>query len=320
MTDLPTLVCLVGPTGSGKTGLAIEVAGRLRSDTEKPITLEVLNFDSVQFFTDLNIGAAKPSEQEQVLVRHHLLGHRPLGSSYTAGDFRREATAIVETRKDLNKHLLAVGGSGFYLQALEKGMYDVPEIRSGVREDLEQAVAAGELTRLHEEIRQRDPETAARVHPNDRYRVLRALEILRSHPDGTLAEIRRKFASQAPPLPFRAIKFGLTLSREELHRRLQARTAQMLKAGLIDEVAHLRALGFADWAPMKSVGYLQTQMYLRGELTSDELPAAILTSSMQLAKRQMTWFKRDAQITWLDATDSAAAGHVLTEAVRKASV
>jgi len=303
---LPHVLFVVGPTGSGKSDLAVSIAesGAIEG-IQNP---EIINCDSVQFFAGVDIGAAKPGPDLLKRAPHHLVGHLPVGTRYSAGDFQRDALQVI-TRGGT---YLAVGGSGFYVQALEKGMYEVPEVPLEIRSQLAIEVGAPEgLKNLYEELSQRDPHAARKIASADRYRILRALEILRTHPDGTLTEIRARFRTAQPVRPFTFRKVGVFCSRERLRERIKTRTRQMLERGLIDEVTRLRgelrALGLSEWAPLRSVGYREAQEYLDGVLARDQLEEAIVTSTMQLAKRQMTWFKRDLEIRWFDSSVSEEA-------------
>jgi tRNA dimethylallyltransferase len=299
---VPELLFIVGPTAGGKSDFAVELC----ESEAAQIKSEILNCDSVQFFAGVEIGAAKPSADLLARVPHHLIGHLPLGATYTAGEFRRDALQVIEQRsREGVERLVAVGGSGFYVQALEKGMYDVPkipdEIRLGVERDLEEKGLAA----LHLELKNRDPGAAEKINPADQYRIGRALEVLRADLGGrTLTQIREQFASEAaraaestPPL-FRVRKIGLFVPRDVLRDRVVARTRKMLESGLIEEVRGLRAQGLHNWSPLQSVGYKEVGAYLDGTLSQTDLEPAIVTSTMQLAKRQMTWFKRDVSIEW----------------------
>lgn len=297
----PELLFIVGPTASGKSDLAVEIAERLESGSS-----EIINCDSVQFFAGLEIGSAKPSPDLLRRAPHHLIGHVPVGGAFTAGDFRREAIQVIENRVTAGvSRFVGVGGSGFYIQALEKGMHDVPDVAEGIRASLEtESEAEGGWEKLYRELSLRDPLAAQKINPADRYRILRALEILRSNPEGSLTEIREKFALEQAPSPFVVRKIGVYWPRASLRERVTLRTREMLKAGLIEEVesllGQLAKLGLSDWTPMRSVGYRETCDFLAGRLPRAELENAIVTSTMQLAKRQMTWFKRDPLTRWFD--------------------
>lgn len=295
------LLFVVGPTACGKSELAVCISEKLRD--AGGIQPELINCDSVQFFAGVEIGAAKPEPELLARAPHHLLGHVGLGDAYTAGDFCREALSLIEHReKEGCTRFLPVGGSGFYVQALEKGMFEVPEIRAGVREELEEKLRREGLGSLYEELSSRDPEAASQIKPQDSYRLLRALEILRSEPTGaTLTEIKHRFEVKRPPRPFRVSKIGVFRPRDVLREKVTLRTQSMLERGLIDEVRGLRAQGLGAWAPLQSVGYKEVQEHLDGRLPFSELEATIVTKTMQLAKRQMTWFKRDPSILWFDS-------------------
>jgi tRNA dimethylallyltransferase len=300
MTSKPHLLFVVGPTACGKSDIAVEIAEALRPTA----AAEIINCDSVQFFEGVDIGAAKPSADLLTRVPHHLIGHLPLGGEYTAGGFRRDALKLIEDRKQQAsiETFIPVGGSGFYVQALEKGMYDVPLVSAEIRAQVESDSAEpGGWLKLYTELKTRDFSASEKIKPGDSYRILRAIEILRAHPRGTLTEIRAKFEASRPPSPFRVSKVGIFRPREILRERVTQRTRQMLKNGLIDEVKALREKGFKMWAPLSSVGYRETQDYLDGRLKLEDLEPLIITSTMQLAKRQMTWFKRDLSIRWFDS-------------------
>jgi len=289
----PRVLFLVGPTASGKSDAAVALA--------EATGAEIINCDSVQFFAGVDIGAAKPEPELLRRARHHLIGHVPVGHDYNAGDFRRDALRVIAGGGC--RRFIAVGGSGFYVQALEKGMYDVPEVAPAVRERLDrEAAEPGGLAKLYDELAARDPRAAEKIDRNDRYRILRSLEVLRAHPTETLSEIRERFRAQEPPRAFLSEKMGLFCDRALLRERVTSRTRRMLASGLISEVenlrAQIRALGLGDWAPLRSVGYGEVQDFLDGKLPRENLEQQIVTSTMQLAKRQMTWFKRDLATEW----------------------
>jgi tRNA dimethylallyltransferase len=298
MSDV-RLLFVVGPTACGKSDFAVELCEILAA---RGLESEIINCDSVQFFEGVQIGAAKPGPELLARARHHLIGHVPLGGSYNAGDFCRDAEKVIAARRAQGvRHFVAVGGSGFYVQALEKGMYDVPKIPAEIRQELERVMAESGPEPLYQELRERDPQTAARIEPADRYRILRSLEILRAHPaGGTLSEIRARFEANKKPSSHLVSKVGLFRPRDILRKRVEERTEMMLQTGLLDEVRDLRAMGLGSWSPMQSVGYKEAQACLDGTLGREELAPAIVTSTMQLAKRQMTWFKRDPSIAWFD--------------------
>jgi tRNA dimethylallyltransferase len=193
-----------------------------------------------------------------------------------------------------------VGGTGFYFQAIEKGMFSVEKVDPAIAAQLmvEAGTAEG-LLRLHRELENADPASAERIHRNDQYRIVRALEIVRGtgrRPSDLLQEKQ----TGIEPFPYPLRKLGVHWERSELHTRIHRRVKQMLKQGFIDEVVSLNKMNLQNWAPMQSVGYKEVQQYLVGEIkTHDALEEKILISTRQLAKRQVTWFRRDAEIDWV---------------------
>lgn len=286
------ILFVVGPTGSGKSRLALELA--------KELQLPIINCDSVQVYRRVNIGTAKPSVEEMNSVPHYLFDMISPPLEFTAGEFRREALSVLENLAP-STPVIMVGGSGFYIQALQKGMYEVSQVSESVRLSLEQELAQRGLSPLFEELLARDPELALKVGPTDTYRILRGLGLLRTH-GKTLTEIQIGFQKNSDiAFPYRFATLGLHINRSQLRERLQKRAWQMVETGLIEEVKDLLADQLSDWAPMKSVGYKETLSYLRGELGDrDQLIAAITANSMRLAKRQRTWFRRDKDIRWFD--------------------
>ena len=316
MSEKPLVVFVLGPTATGKTEIAVQAS---EAAAREGLKSEILCCDSIQFYDGLDIGAAKPTREQMERAPHHLVGHVTTGMVYTAGDFRRDALRVIAERAKAGVRLfLAVGGSGFYVQALEKGMFDVPQVPEETRRGLEKELAAGGLEALYGELAARDPEAASKIKPQDSYRTLRALELLRADPEGlTLTERRAQFEAKREPAPFEIRKIGLSVPRETLAHRVARRTKAMLAEGLIAEVEGLRSRGLGEWAPMNSVGYKETQALLDGRLDRASLEGAIVTSTMQLAKRQMTWFKRDTEIRWFDAErESAAARDLILECFR----
>lgn len=284
------LLFVVGSTATGKSDLAVEISERAGQPAA-----EIINSDSVAFFDQVQIGAAKPGPELLSRAKHHLVGHVKAPNKYTAGDFRRDALAIVMQKQG---RYLVVGGSGFYTQAFEKGMYDVGDPDPQLKEQIAAEAQSEGFEKLYEELKSRDPET--KIQPADHYRIQRALEILRMNPGKTMAEIRAEFEAAKPEQPFTSKKIGLFRPRDILRQKVTERTRRMLDQGLIEEVERLRAQGLHMWSPMQSVGYKEAQAYLDGQIRKDELEALIVTSTMQLAKQQMTWFKRDPQTRWFD--------------------
>jgi tRNA dimethylallyltransferase len=294
-------VLIVGPTASGKSALAFELAREMNG--------AILNCDSVQTYQRLDIGAAKPSRAEMRAVPHFLFDILKPGEVLTAGIFRAEALKVLE-RELPNRIVFGVGGSGFYIQALEKGMFDIPRAAESVERAVREENAKFGADHMYEELQRLDPEYAAVVNPNDNYRTLRALVIMRDS-GKKVSELKRAFKPQ--PFPFPLLKMGLLPGREALLPRVEQRTGEMLKAGLLDEVRALVLEGFSEWPALQSVGYREALTYLKGEISLQQLPALIVEKTMQLAKKQRTWFRRETGIHWLGANPLAEARAFLTE-------
>lgn len=285
---------VVGPTASGKSELALKLAQERQG--------VIVNCDSVQVYAHVQIGAAKPSSEELQRVPHYLYGHVLPPKEYTAGDYQRDFFELLtELSKQKVPEVFVVGGTGFYFQAIEKGMYTIEKSSEGLMETLrEQAAKPEGLLALYEELKTFDPASAEKIHPNDEYRITRAVEIIRSS-GRKPSELREEKARAANPFPYPLQKIGVAWERPELHQRIHQRVKKMLSAGLIEEVIELNKMGLQNWAPLRSVGYKEVQEYLRGELKDlASLEEQILISTRQLAKRQITWFKRDPAIRWVN--------------------
>ena len=283
------LVLIVGPTASGKSALGLSLAQEFAGG--------ILNCDSLQACQRLDIGSAKPSAAEQGLVPHYLFDIVAPGEVLTAGDFRRRALEVL-AREIASKPVFGVGGSGFYIQALEKGMYDVKKPGVAAEQKWRGYLEREGPRALFEELRQRDPDFAASLSPNDSYRVLRALLVIETA-GRTATEVRREFRESPIPFPYPLLKLGLAPDREGLLLKVEMRTHAMLNTGLKAEVSALLREGFGEWPVLRSVGYRECVQHLNGEVSAEQLPAKIIEKTMQLAKKQRTWFKRDPEIHWL---------------------
>ena len=286
---MKSLIFVVGPTAVGKTDWAIQWA---RQDSGC-----ILNSDSIQVYKDLKIGSAKPDFEKYKDITYYLFDEISAPQVWTAGDFRRKAFKILE--KELpQRRVFVVGGSGFYIQALEKGMY---KIKTPERRSTDQWKNK-DISYLYELLKKKDPETAQQISPKDRYRILRSL-ILMDREGKTVSQIKREFREQKPPWPY--LKVGLNISREELLKRVEKRVWKMLKEGLVEEIEQLLNRGLRDWRPLNSIGYREGILYLDGKIKREELANKIVSSTMFLAKKQKTWFKRDTSIKWFDFNQPA---------------
>ena len=243
--SLTKIIVICGPTATGKTEVAFELAKKLQT--------EIISFDSVQIYQELDIGTAKPPENLRREIPHHLVDELAPQVIFTAGDFRRRALELIAGRAD-QKYLILVGGTGFYLQALLKGMYDIPEVPQATKLALKEESVTKGFKKLYKELQARDPDYAKRIHPNDSYRILRGLELLRSG-EKTMSEIQRQFKSQGLPNP--VIQFGLRRKKETLKDAIESRTDYMLARGLVEEVEGLLKKYPDGFRALESVGAIK---------------------------------------------------------------
>ncbi len=290
-------VFVAGSTASGKSNWALEAAIRENA--------AIINCDSVQAYEGFEIGAAAPTAHDRLQAPHFLYNFVKYPEKLTAGKYRQYFLDLITKSTD-HKKFLVVGGTGFYFQALEKGMLAIPAADPTLVAKYEnEIVADGGGLRLWRLLQEWDPVQAEKISPQDHYRIVRAL-VVRDSGGRRLSELMLEKKLQAPEFPYPFLKTGLKLSRESLRSRVEVRSRQMLDSGLIAEVESLLERGQADWSPLQSVGYHEVCGYLRGEIPLADLPARMTVSTLQLAKRQRTWFQREQDIHWfLSDSDSA---------------
>ena len=282
------LIFILGPTAVGKTEWALKLAENAEGI--------IVNGDSVQLYRELNIGSAKPIFKGPAPAPHYLFGCVKAPQVWTAGDYRRAAMEILH--KNLKERPGFVpGGSGFYLQALEKGMYPSPSVTKKVTDELKAVYEKKGLDFLYGELKKQDPRRAEETAPGDSYRILRALAVIKSG-GRRVSEIKKDFSAEKPPWP--CVKIGLRAGREDLIKRVESRTRDMLKKGLIEETEGLLKKGLESWRPLQSVGYRETRLFLKGRINRGELYSQIVQNTLRLAKKQKKWFARDKDIIWYD--------------------
>lgn len=283
---------IIGPTGVGKSRLALSVAKKLGAG--------ILNADSVQFYQGVEIGANKPTASELSSCPHFLLNFVSIGQTATAADFVRAAK--LELQNSNLEHYLLVGGSGFYIQALEKGMYLVPKTTPEAFAQIKTWMDEGGFSLLYQQLIKLDPRIEGKIHPNDHYRIGRSLEMILST-DKSLDQIKNeKKSDESDPLAgFQIRKLGLWMEKEAIKEIVISRTEKMLRAGLVDETKQLLEKAGPEWPPLKSIGYDECVRFLKNELKESDLVLAIVQSTMKLVKKQMTWFKRDPSVIWFHA-------------------
>jgi tRNA dimethylallyltransferase len=305
MSGRPRLVVIAGPTASGKTALAVQLAERLGG--------EVVSADSQQVYRGFDIGTAKPAAEELARAPHHLISILDARAErMDAARYAARADAAIAEVAARGRVPLIVGGSGLYLRALLHGVMDAPGRDPAFRAALRARAEEVGWPALHAELAEKDPAAAARITPNDRVRIERALELF--HATGQPASALRQAHGF---LPDRYAFLGLRLEwpRPELFARIDARAAQMFQAGLVEETRALLEAGLHDAPPMGSIGYAQAQAVLRGAFTLEAAVADVALQTRRYAKRQMTWFKKERGLRPL-APPSGAALDALVDEVR----
>lgn len=292
----PRILVIAGPTASGKSDLAIELAEELDG--------EIVCADSLTIYRGLDIGSAKPAPEQRRRVPHHLLDIREPTQPFTAADFRCEAGQVIDDILQRGKHPLVVGGTGLYLRVLLHGLTDAPGEDPALRQQLTHRASQHGAEALLEELRKVDPETAARCHPNNLVRILRALEVW--HTTGSpLSSFHERHGFSDDP--YDTLFICLELDRAELYRRIDRRVETMLASGLVAEVRGLLQAGLpADVKALQSIGYKEVLAHLRGELTLEAMTELIKRNTRHLAKRQLTWFRREPDVQWVAYPQNSA--------------
>ena len=284
------IVCVVGPTASGKTALAVRIA--------KEVGGEVVGCDSMQIYRGMGIGSAAPTEEEREGVPHHMVAVADPREPWSAARYVEAASPVVDGILARGKVPIVAGGSGLWMDALVRGRVFAPGRDGGaVRRGLEARLAAEGTAPLMEELRAVDPDAAARIHPSDAKRIVRALEVWRESGQ-TITEHDR--ADAARPPRYEAVKIGLRYrDRADLYAAIDRRVGRMLEAGLLEEVRALTELGPGPTA-LQAIGYKELLPVLRGEEDLEEAAEEIRRHTRQYAKRQLTWWRKDPAVHWID--------------------
>jgi tRNA dimethylallyltransferase len=299
----PKLVIILGPTAVGKSDVALRLA-----ESENG---EIVNADSQQVYRHMDIGTGKPSKADRERVPHHLIDIVAPNEEFNAALFCRLATDSIGQIHARERNVIVCGGTGLYLRALTHGLFEGPGQDWDVRKALEQEIANSGLAILYERLEKIDPTVGATIHRNDRQRIIRALEVyqLTGRP---LSEWQKEHGFQEDL--FDILKIGLLRERAELYDLINSRTERMIKEGLLEEVRGLVARGFhLDLKPLRSVGYRQMGQVLRGSQSMEAALEEMKQETRHLAKRQLTWFRRDLEIRWFHPNEKLT----IIEAVKK---
>ena len=295
----PPLLVIAGPTGVGKTAAAVALARR--------VPLEVVSADSRQVYRGMDLATGKPAADEQAAVRHHLIDVVDPDDRYHAARFRSDAERAIDGIRQRGRLPVIVGGTGLYIRALLRGLDPAPPADPAFRHELAGIAAREGRAALHARLEAVEPALARRLHPNDEIRVVRALERLRAGSAVGEALVRWRGGES----PWTVIYVGLTLERSALARRLTARAEAMVAAGLLDEVRGLLARGYhAGLSAMQGIGYRQFVDVAAGRLSEQEALRLMQRDTVRYAKRQVTWFAREPDVTWLDVEAVGGAGDV----------
>lgn len=298
--DIP-LIAVAGPTASGKSELAVVLAEALGG--------EVINTDAMQVYRHLDIGTAKPEAALRERAPHHLIDVVEPDEPYSAGHYVRDAGDIIRRLHAQGRTAILCGGTGLYFRALLQGIAALPAVPEAVRERVTAELAQRGVAACHEALRQVDPETAARVHPNDPSRVQRALEVFYAAGRPLSAYHREQPFGELPP---QVLMLGHAWERPVLYERINSRVQAMLDAGWIDEVRGLLARGYdPTLKPLRAIGYREIVALLRDERDEAHLARDIAQRTRHYAKRQLTWFRRMPGMVWAPPTDTAT---LLTQA------
>ncbi|MFQ5650863.1 MAG: tRNA (adenosine(37)-N6)-dimethylallyltransferase MiaA [bacterium] len=282
------VLLIVGPTAVGKTTVALEFA--------KHLPCEIISADSRQVYKYMDIGTAKPGAEERAAVRHHFIDIKYPDEPYSAGQFGEQARGCVDDILGRGNLPVVVGGSGLYLRGLVDGFHPPRIADAELKMRLQEEAREHGLPHLYSKLQQLDPETAARLHPTDSQRIMRALEVVEL--TGTPFSAFRQ--TEPVPANFEPVFVGLTMARSKLYQRIDRRVEQMLADGLLEEVRRLQDMGYGPGVTaLRTVGYREALMYLREQLSYDEMVALIKQKSRNYAKRQLTWFRKESRIAWV---------------------
>lgn len=279
------VVFVIGPTATGKSSWALQQAQKYNGS--------IVNIDSVQFYQGLEVGSAAPTIEDKSKVPHYFYSTILAPSEMTAGEYIRQFYELLKTK--IKTPIFVVGGTGFYIQALEKGMYDIEPVPAELRNQIEIELLSEGAEKLYSELKLKDPKT--QIHLNDHYRLVRALEIIR-FTGKTPSELKENSQSNKNKLPYPYLKIGFDNDKNILEEKVHIRTKQMINNGIINETQYFLQNKMENWVPLSSVGFKETVQFLKESKSEAWLHESIVKGTMALIKKQKTWFKRDSSILW----------------------
>lgn len=296
------LVSVVGPTAVGKTKFAIELAQYFKT--------EIVSADSRQFYREMEIGTAKPDEEELAAAKHHFINSHSIEEHYSVGMYEKDVLKLLDELFAKHSTVVVVGGSGLFFKAIWEGFDEMPDVKPDVRAELNEVFKEHGLEPLLKELLAKDPAFYKEVDRANHQRVIRALEVIRS--SGEPFSSFRK-GEKASNRNFENVKIGLEMERQLLFDRINHRMDLMIDAGLFEEAKQLEK--YKDHNALQTVGYSEIFKYLDGEYDREEAVRLLKRNSRRYAKRQMTWFKRDAEIKWMQPNDLQEAIRLITESL-----
>lgn len=293
----PRVICILGPTAVGKTGMALELAGRWGG--------EIVGADSMQVYRRMDIGTAKPTPEERRRIPHHLLDVVDPDEPFDVSRYIGLARGVIASLQREGKPVFIVGGTGLYIRALLGGLIDGPGADEALRQELKQEMKNRGKAHLYERLRARDPRAAGRIDPHDGIRMVRALEVI-ENTGKSIVEYQE--GHRFREAPYETLRIGLRLDRDRLNDRIDRRTERMIAEGFAEEVRRLLEMGWGEsLKSMQSLGYRHMMGCIAGRQSLEQTVDSIQRDTRRYAKRQMTWFTADREIGWLDPGDVDAA-------------
>ncbi len=296
MSTKPRIIIIAGPTGVGKSSLALLMARQFGG--------EIVNSDAMQVYRHMDIGTAKPGRDELLEIRHHLIDIVDPDEEFNAALFAAKAGEAILELDCQGRPAIVAGGTGLYIKALTRGLFKAPGADPALRKRFREVIRKEGTGALHRELALKDPEAAAKIHPHDAVRIIRALEILEKSGE-TVTEKHREHGFREEP--YETLKIGLSIDRKGLYERIDSRCREMVDRGLIREVEGLIKMGYGrELKPMQSLGYRQIVRYLHKEYELDAALEEMMRETRRYAKRQLTWFRADPEIEWHEPADIEA--------------